>query len=161
FDGHPTGLYLRSVPSQVNAVAAVLPATVNPADPSVVAVSFPSDILKAELIAKGAYNGLLLGLGVVALLVGGVGIANVMVISVLERRAEICLRRALGASRRHVAEQFLAEALLLGAAATAGYASTQGWIVVVPVVAVAGGVATALVLGALAGLYPAVRAARL
>ena len=113
FDGHPTGLYLRSVPSQVNAVADVLPATVSPANPSVVAVSFPSDILKAELVTKGAYNGLLLGLGAVALLVGGVGIANVMVISVLERRSEIGLRRALGASRRHVAEQFLAEAVML------------------------------------------------
>ncbi len=172
FDGHPTGLYLRSVPSQVNAVAAVLPATVNPADPSVVAVTFPSDILKAELIAKGAYNGLLLGLGVVALLVGGVGIANVMVISVLERRSEIGLRRAFGASRRHVAEQFLAEALLLsviggvvgtviGAVATAIYALSQNWSVQIPALALYGGVGAALVIGTIAGLYPSMRAARL
>ena len=172
FDGHPTELYLRSVPSQVNPVATVLPATVNPADPSVVAVNFPSDILKAELVAKGAYNQLLLGLGAVALLVGGVGIANVMVISVLERRSEIGLRRALGASRRHVAEQFLAEALLLsvvggvsgtaiGAVATATYAESQHQSVQVPALALYGGVGAALLIGAIAGLYPAMKAARL
>jgi putative ABC transport system permease protein len=172
FDGHPTGLYLRSVPSQVNAVAAVLPATVNPTNPSVVAVSFPADILKAQLVAKGAYNGLLLGLGAIALLVGGVGIANVMVISVLERRSEIGLRRALGATRRHVAEQFLTEAVLLsvlgglagtviGVTATAIYAVTQHWQVQIPPLAVYGGIGAALVIGAVAGLYPATRAARL
>jgi putative ABC transport system permease protein len=98
FDGHPTGVYLRSVPSQVTAVAAVLPGTVDPANPSVVSVSYPADVLRAALVAKGAYNGLFLGLGAAALLVGGVGIANVMVISVLERRSEIGLRRALGAA---------------------------------------------------------------
>jgi putative ABC transport system permease protein len=172
FDGHPTGLYLRAVPSQVNAVAAVLPATVNPANPSVVAVSFPSDILKAELVTKGAYNGLLLGLGAVALLVGGVGIANVMVISVLERRSEIGLRRALGASRRHVAEQFLTEAVLLsalgglagtltGMAATVTYAASQHWSIQIPALALYGGVSAALLIGAIAGLYPSIRAARL
>ena len=172
FDGHPTGLDLRSVPNQVNAVADVLPATVSPSNPSVVAVSFPSDILKAELVTKGAYNGLLLGLGAVALLVGGVGIANVMVISVLERRSEIGLRRALGASRRHVAEQFLAEAVMLsvlggvagtvfGGAATAIYAASQHWSVVIPALALYGGVAAALIIGAIAGLYPSIRAARL
>jgi putative ABC transport system permease protein len=172
FDGHPTALYLRSVPGQVTAVAAVLPATADPANPSVVAVSYPSDILKAEVAAKGAYNGLLLALGGVALLVGGVGIANVMVISVLERRSEVGLRRALGATRRHIAEQFLAEALLLsflgglagtvtGAAATLIYAVSQHWSVQIPAVALYGGLAAALVIGAIAGLYPSMRAARL
>jgi putative ABC transport system permease protein len=172
FDGHPTALYLRSAPSQVNAVAAVLPSTVNPANPSVVAVTFPSDVLKAEVAAKGAYNGLLLGLGAVALLVGGVGIANVMVISILERRPEIGLRRALGASRRHIAEQFLTEALLLsllggaagtifGTLATAAYAVSQHWSVQIPAQALYGGIGTALAIGAIAGLYPSMRAARL
>jgi putative ABC transport system permease protein len=172
FDGHPTELYLRTDPSQVSAVAAVLPATVNPADPSTVQVSQPADILKAELLTKGAYNGLFLALGAIALLVGGVGIANVMVISVLERRSEIGLRRALGATRRHIAEQFLAEAVLLavlgglagtaiGGAATAIYATTQHWQVLIPPEALYGGIGAALAIGAIAGLYPAMRAARL
>jgi putative ABC transport system permease protein len=172
FDGHPTELYLRVVPSQVTAVHDVLQATVNPADPSTVNPGSPSDILKSEVAAKGAYNGLLLGLGAVALLVGGVGIANVMVISVLERRSEIGLRRALGATRRHVGEQFLAEALLLsllgglagtiiGGAATAIYALSQHWSVQIPALALYGGIGAALAIGAIAGLYPAMRAARL
>jgi putative ABC transport system permease protein len=172
FDGHPTQLYVRADPAQVSHVAAVLPATVSPADPSLAQVSFPSDILQAEVAAKGAFSGLFLGLGAVALLVGGVGIANVMVISVLERRSEIGLRRALGATRRHVAEQFLAEALLLsvlgglagtviGVAATAIYAATQHWQVQIPALALYGGVGAALAIGAIAGLYPAMRAARL
>jgi putative ABC transport system permease protein len=171
-DGHPTELYLRSDPTQVAAVDAVLAATVNPENPADVQVSEPADILQAELLTKGAYNGLFLGLGAVALLVGGVGIANVMVISVLERRSEIGLRRALGATRRHVAEQFLAEAVLLsvlgglvgtviGVTATAVYALTQHWQVLIPPEALYGGVGAALVIGAMAGLYPAMRAARL
>ena len=113
-----------------------------------------------------------LGLGAVALLVGGVGIANVMVISVLERRSEIGLRRALGATKGHVGVQFLAEALLLavagglagvvlGATVTAVYALGRGWSVVVPAPAMAGGLLAALAIGAVAGLYPALRAARL
>jgi putative ABC transport system permease protein len=172
FDGHPTQIYVRAISSQVTAVAAVLPGTVDPADPATAIATFPADILQAEAAAKGAYNGLLLGLGAVALLVGGVGIANVMVISVLERRSEIGLRRALGATRRHIAEQFLAEALLLsalgglagtlfGGTATAVYAVSQHWQVQIPAQALYGGTGAALAIGAIAGLYPALRAARL
>jgi putative ABC transport system permease protein len=174
FDGHPTELFVRTVnaPSQVNAVAVVLPATVNPKNPSTVQVGEPAEILQAEVLTAGAYNGLFLALGAIALLVGGVGIANVMVISVLERRSEIGLRRALGATRRHVAEQFLAEAVLLsvlgglagtaiGVTATAIYALTQHWSVLIPPLALYGGVSAALAIGVIAGLYPAMRAARL
>ncbi|TDB79497.1 ABC transporter permease [Micromonospora sp. KC721] len=172
FDGHPTRLYLRVAPTQVAAVRAVLGRTVNPEAPNEVSVSRPSDALAAQQATDNALNGLLLGLGAVALLVGGVGIANTMVISVLERRAEVGLRRALGATRGQIRGQFLAESLLLstlgcvggtllGVVVTGLYAASQSWPVVVPAWAMAGGLAATLLIGAAAGLYPAVRASRL
>ncbi len=171
-DANPSTVYVRTDPERVTAVRELLAATANPERPEEVEVSRPSDALEARAAAKTAFTSLLLGLGAVALLVGGVGIANVMVVAVLERRAEVGLRRALGARRRHIAHQFLAEAVLLagaggaagaglGAAVTAGYAAAQGWKVAVPAAAVAGGFGAALLIGAVAGLYPAVRAARL
>ncbi|GAB3696048.1 ABC transporter permease [Actinocorallia lasiicapitis] len=172
FDGHPTTIYERSTDASVQAVGGVLARTVNPENPEEVTVSRPSDALQAKAEASGAFTGLLLGLGAVALLVGGVGVANTMVISVLERRKEIGLRRSLGATRGQVRVQFLAESLmlsalggtagaLLGSVATFCYASWKGWPPVVPVWALAGGVAATLVIGTVAGLYPAMRAARL
>jgi putative ABC transport system permease protein len=172
FDGHPSTVYVRARTDQVEAVHAVLAATADPEAPNSVTISRPSDALVARAKAKSALNGLFLGLGAVSLLVGAVGVANIMVISVLERRSEIGLRRALGAAKGHIRSQFLAEAMLLallggaagvgaGAAATATYAADKQWAIVVPALAWAGGLAAALLIGALAGLLPAVRAARM
>jgi putative ABC transport system permease protein len=172
FDGHPDSVYVRAQNSQVGAVQSVLAATANPQAPNEVNVSQPSDTLTARADAQSALNGLFLGLGAVALLVGAVGVANIMVISVLERRSEIGLRRALGATRGQIRTQFLSEAILLalgggavgiavGALATAIYATAKDWTIVVPTVAWAGGFGAALLIGAVAGLAPALRAARL
>jgi putative ABC transport system permease protein len=172
FDGHPSTVYVRTADNAVTAVDSVLAATANPQNPGNVDVSRPSDVLTAQADAKGAFNDLFLGLGAVALLVGAVGVANIMVISVLERRSEIGLRRALGATKANIRAQFLSEAILLsllggavgvgaGALATVIYASTKGWAVDVPPVAWVGGFAAAIVIGAVAGLLPALRAARL
>jgi putative ABC transport system permease protein len=172
FDGHPTTIYTRTTDSAVAAVRSVLAATANPEHPEEVKVSRPSDALAARQATDDAFTGLLLGLGAVALLVGGVGVANTMVISVLERRAEIGLRRALGATRGQIRWQFVVESqllaalggvggVLLGVAVTAVYAGTQHWPIVVPAWAMLGGLAATLLIGGIAGLYPAVRAARL
>jgi len=168
----PAKVYVRTDDDALTRVREVVPATADPQNPEEVQVSRPSDALEARAAAEGAFTSLLLGLGAVALLVGGVGIANVMVISVLERRSEIGLRRALGATRRHVTTQFLTESLmlagaggatgvLLGAGVTAAYGLAQDQPVVVPPGALAGGMLAALLIGAVAGLYPALRAARL
>jgi putative ABC transport system permease protein len=172
FDGHPSQIYLRAATDQVNAVHALLAATANPEYPNQVTVSQPSDALVARAAAKSALNGLFLGLGAVSLFVGAVGVANIMIISVLERRSEIGLRRALGAAKGHIRVQFLSEAMLLatlggavglatGAATTAIYAHTKHWNTVIPTLAWAGGLTAALLIGALAGLLPALRAARM
>jgi putative ABC transport system permease protein len=171
-EGFATTIYVRADPEDLDDVRRVLGATANPEHPEEVDVSRPSDALEARAAAKTAFTSLFLGLGAVALLVGGVGIANVMVISVLERRSEIGLRRALGATKGHIRLQFVTESLILaglggaagvvlGTVITVIYASNRGWDTVVPWYVPVGGVAAALVIGAVAGLYPAMRAARL
>jgi len=170
--GPPTSIHVRTATGQEEAVQALLARTANPEAPNEVNVSRPSDALTARAAAEGAFNSLFLALGVVALVVGAVGVANIMIISVLERRSEIGLRRSLGATKGQIRTQFLTESVLLailggavgvlaGTAATAVYASSKRWAVVIPLEAWLGGVASAVLIGALAGLVPAVRASRM
>ncbi|MFH8513887.1 ABC transporter permease [Streptomyces gelaticus] len=172
FDGHPTTVFERSTDASVADVRAVLARTISPGNEMGIKVSRPSDALAAKAATDEGLTTLMLGLGAVALLVGGVGVANTMVISVLERRQEIGLRRSLGATRGAIRLQFLTESLLLsalggaagallGAATTYGFAWFQGWTAVVPPWSLAGGLAATLLIGVVAGLYPAIRASRL
>jgi putative ABC transport system permease protein len=170
FDGVPTQVYARADPAHLDAVRAVLPRAANPGAEAGATVSRPSDALEAQQASEASFTGLLLGLGLVALLVGGIGVANTMVITVLERRAEIGVRRALGARRRHIRDQFLIESLLLallggacgvalGSAVTVVFSAIEGWPPTVPIWVVAGGVGSTVAIGGLSGIYPACRAA--
>src|SRR5438034_149976 len=142
--GPPSAIYVRAATGHETAVQSLLAQTADPEAPYEAAVSQPSDVLTARATAAGAFDSLFLGLGVVALIVGAIGVANIMIISVLERRSEIGLRRALGATEGQIRTQFLTESILLaviggivgvlaGIVATAIYASTKHWAIVIPV----------------------------
>ncbi|MCM2422629.1 ABC transporter permease [Streptomyces sp. RKAG293] len=172
FDGHPTVIYVKAREPAIEGVRSVLAATINPQMPGMVQISRPSDALAAKRATQANFSALFLGLAAVALLVGGIGVANTMVISVLERRREIGLRRALGANRGQIRAQFLTESValsglgglsgtLIGVLATLGYTTYQGWPPVIPWVSVVGGVAGAILVGMAAGVYPSIRASRL
>jgi putative ABC transport system permease protein len=172
FDGHPAAVYTRVDPEQVVAARDVLARAISPDAPQDVGVTRPSDALAAKNATDDSFTGLLVGIGGVALLVGGIGVANTMVITVLERRAEVGVRRALGARRRDVRDQFLVESLLLsflggvagvviGVVVTLVFALGQGWPVAIPLWAVAGGLGATVVIGGLSGLSPAAKAARI
>lgn len=171
FSGSPSTVYTRSTGETVTAVRELLPPTLSPETPSVVKVSRPSDALAAQNTVDQAFTGLLVGVGSIALVVGGIGVANTMVISVLERRREIGLRRSLGATQRHIRQQFLFEAVLLaalgglagtalGVIITAATSRLNGWMVSVPTSVLLAGVVVTIVVGAIAGILPAIRASR-
>ena len=170
---NPSEIYVRANQNEVTTGVKPARRDRRPADsPTASRSRRPSDALEARAAAKGQFTALLLGLGAVALLVGAIGIANIMVICVLERRGEIGLRRALGATRRHISTQFLTESallavlggiagLIIGAGATAIYAQAKHEPFVVPPYALIAAPAAGLLIGAIAGLYPAMKAARL
>ena len=171
YDGAPTRLYVRSGEDTLQKTRKLLPQTLSPEKPESVSVSRPSDALAAKGAADETFTGMLLALGSLGLLVGGIGVANTMIISVMERRREIGLRRAIGARRAHIRRQFLGEALVLsalgglagaglGAAATAGFAASGGLPFALPTYVPLAAIGSTLIVGAIAGIVPAWRAAR-
>ena len=168
----PTTIYLRANPTFIEDVVEVLAPSMNPENPDQVEVTRPSDALEAQQAAEEAFTNLLLGLGSVALLVGGVAIANVMVMSVLERRMEIGVRRSIGATRREIRYQFLLESIvlsgigglvgvLLGTGITLGYTNYTNIVFSIPVWQIFGAVLLALLIGAISGVYPAIKASKI
>ena len=168
----PTTIYLRANPTFIEDVVEVIAPSMNPENPDQVEVSRPSDALEAQQAVEASFTNLLLGLGSVALLVGGVAIANVMVMSVLERRMEIGVRRSIGATRREIRYQFLLESIvlsgigglvgvMLGSLITLAYTNYTNIVFSIPVWQILGAVVLALLIGAISGVYPAIKASKI
>ena len=168
----PTTIYLRANPTFIEDVVEVIAPSMNPENPDQVEVSRPSDALEAQQAVEASFTNLLLGLGSVALLVGGVAIANVMVMSVLERRMEIGVRRSIGATRREIRYQFLLESVvlsgigglvgvMLGSLITLAYTNYTNIVFSIPVWQILGAVVLALLIGAISGVYPAIKASKI
>jgi putative ABC transport system permease protein len=132
----------------------------------------PEEVIKAQLQTSRTFSLLLLVIASVSLLVGGIGIMNVMLASVVERTKEIGLRLAVGASERAVQLQFLVEAValsllggLLGVCASVagsfGFGRFLGWPMAIPLPAIALALCFSIAVGVFFGFYPAWRAARL
>ena len=171
-DKEPTTIYVRANQTYIEDAVEVIAPSMNPENPDQVQVSRPSDALEAQEAADAAFTNLLLGLGSVALLVGGVAIANVMVMSVLERRMEIGVRRSIGATRKEIRYQFLLESIVLsgigglvgvvlGTGVTLGYTNYTDIVFSIPVSQVLGAILLALLIGAISGVYPAIKASKI
>ena len=168
----PIGQILANAyPGKVNAVTSVMAATVNPAKPTGVDVSQPTSYGMAQDFFLSMFANLALGLGGISLLVGGIGIANTMVVSVMERRGEIGVRRALGARTGQIGLQFVLEAgfiglfggvmgVGLGTYAVFCFAAYNAIQFAIPVWVLAAGPGLSILVGMLAGLYPSLKAAR-
>ncbi len=169
---NPSAIYAQVPPEQLDEVRDIIPAQANPAAPGEVAVSRPTEALEIREVIDETFARILQALALIVLAVGGIGIANIMVISVIERRGEIGLRRSLGATRKHIASQFIIESTVLsllggllgvaiGVSIVFGYARYKDFEAIIPWYWLSIGLAAAFGLGAFAGLYPAWRASRL
>jgi putative ABC transport system permease protein len=171
-NGEPNQLYIRAAPGATQSTANAIPTAISLGGPDQVSTQIPSDVLQAAAQANKTLQEVALLAGLLALVVGGVGIANVMSISVIQRSSEIGIRRAVGHSRSKIAAQFLLESLfvgLLGGLGGAGFgvaivygvSAVAGWVAVIDYGTIPLWMGLALLVAVGAGLFPSIKAARL
>jgi putative ABC transport system permease protein len=170
--GEPNQLYIRSQPNATQATAAVIPTAISLGGSVQTSTQIPSDVLQAQAQANKTLQEVALLAGLLALTVGGIGIANVMSISVIQRSPEIGIRRAVGHSRSKIGAQFLLESLfvgviggllgaVLGVVIVYTVSAFAGWVVVIDYAEIPVWMGLALLVSITAGLYPSIKAARL